>query len=151
MQHLSQPTPELLAKGKEIYNAQCSVCHGAQGKGDGPAGASLQPPARNFTSGEWKFGGGPLAVFQTITKGSLGTSMVGFGHLSLEDRWGLAHYVRSFTPNPPPDDPKVWENLSGALKTPQPEKPERRTSVEFAIEQIIKEAEQTKKKEADQP
>lgn len=52
---------------------------------------------------------------------------------------------------PTPEDPKVQENLSGEPKTPQTEKPERRTSVEFAIEQIIKEAGQTQKKEADQP
>ncbi len=38
-----------LAGGKKTYQTFCFTCHGAKGKGDGPAGASLKPKPRNFT------------------------------------------------------------------------------------------------------
>lgn len=34
------------------YQMFCASCHGAQGKGDGPAGAALDPKPRNFVA--WK-------------------------------------------------------------------------------------------------
>lgn len=37
------------AKGKEIYAANCSSCHGDTGKGDGPAGAALDPKPRDLS------------------------------------------------------------------------------------------------------
>jgi high-affinity iron transporter len=42
------------AKGKSIYQSKCVTCHGAEGKGDGPIGAKLKPPAGNFSSPESK-------------------------------------------------------------------------------------------------
>ena len=35
-------------KGKKLYNQMCAVCHGAKGKGDGVAGAALNPKPTNF-------------------------------------------------------------------------------------------------------
>ena len=42
------------AKGKAIYEKYCMACHGSQGKGDGPAGKMLKPPAANLISAESK-------------------------------------------------------------------------------------------------
>jgi len=42
------------AKGKATFQAKCVTCHGAEGKGDGPVGKALKPPAGNFTSAESK-------------------------------------------------------------------------------------------------
>lgn len=42
------------AKGKPIFQAKCVTCHGPYGKGDGPLGKMLKPPAANFTSAESK-------------------------------------------------------------------------------------------------
>jgi mono/diheme cytochrome c family protein len=36
---------ESLANGKELFEQHCASCHGLEGLGDGPAGASLDPPA----------------------------------------------------------------------------------------------------------
>ena len=43
------------AAGKTIFTANCASCHGDSGKGDGPVGAALQPPPRDFTVGDFKF------------------------------------------------------------------------------------------------
>ena len=43
------------AKGKVLFETNCASCHGTSGKGDGPVGAALQPPPRDFTVGEFKF------------------------------------------------------------------------------------------------
>jgi mono/diheme cytochrome c family protein len=36
-------------QGKGIYTNNCQICHGANGKGDGPAAASFSPRPANFT------------------------------------------------------------------------------------------------------
>ena len=35
--------------GKEMYIVYCGACHGAQGKGDGPAAAALKAPPTDLT------------------------------------------------------------------------------------------------------
>ena len=42
------------AKGKELFAANCSSCHGMTGKGDGPVGAALPTPPRDFSVGAFK-------------------------------------------------------------------------------------------------
>ena len=41
--------------GKATFTTLCVSCHGAGGKGDGPVGAMLQPPPRDFTQADFKF------------------------------------------------------------------------------------------------
>ena len=43
------------AAGKALFEANCASCHGTSGKGDGPVGAALNPPPRDFTVGAFKF------------------------------------------------------------------------------------------------
>ena len=94
-----------ISKGKKVYAQNCAVCHGPEGKGDGAAGASLNPKPRNLVEGKWTKGGSSKDLFLTLTNGIAGGSMVAFAHLSKEDRWALVHYIRSITQN------KVEENL----------------------------------------
>lgn len=87
-------TPELIVKGKALYETYCSVCHGDKGMGDGPGGVSLNPQPRNFTSAaNWKNGPSPFAILNTLKKGITGSSMVAFDLPAL-DQWALVHYVR---------------------------------------------------------
>ena len=38
------------AKGESVFKNFCVMCHGPQGKGDGPAAKGLTPPPANLTS-----------------------------------------------------------------------------------------------------
>lgn len=90
-------TANLVSHGAKIYQAQCALCHGAKGLGDGTPG--LIPPPRDLVEGKWRLGGTPQALFSTLQKGIEGGSMVSFKHLPKLDRWALVHYVRSITQN----------------------------------------------------
>jgi mono/diheme cytochrome c family protein len=112
---LIQHTPEQIAKGKTLFAVNCASCHGPLGKGDGPASTALNPKPRDFTSGYWRYGGGEARVVETITQGSPGTAMASFSSLPIEDRFALAHYVRSLGPKLEPDKPEdlAWLGPTG--------------------------------------
>jgi caa(3)-type oxidase subunit IV len=93
-------SPELIAHGKEVFQAQCVVCHGADGHGDGPASGALNPKPRNFHEEQgWKNGRKISDVFGTLKNGL--NSMPSFATLSQDDRWSVAHYILSLGPTPP--------------------------------------------------
>jgi mono/diheme cytochrome c family protein len=89
-------TPALLEKGKASYSTNCLACHGEKGEGNGPAGAYLLPKPRNFVAEPFKKGNKPEEVFQTISTGLQGSTMVSFARLPEEERWALAYYVLNF-------------------------------------------------------
>jgi mono/diheme cytochrome c family protein len=54
--HLGYPGTLLAgdsATGRALYQQYCSTCHGAQGKGDGPAASALNPKPRDHTDGRY--------------------------------------------------------------------------------------------------
>jgi mono/diheme cytochrome c family protein len=67
------------AKGKGVYDTRCSFCHGSSGKGDGPAGAALQPRPTNFTDPAFWKTASPEIIKLVIVNGKPGTAMVPFG------------------------------------------------------------------------
>lgn len=99
---------KVAAYGATVFKANCAVCHGDGGMGDGPAGKSLQPPPRNLVEGKWKAGGDSISLFNTIKNGlqvdGKPTAMAPFGHLPVKDRWALVQYIHSITKNKVPDN-----------------------------------------------
>ena len=45
-----------LAEGKKTFEANCVLCHGAAGKGDGAGAAALNPKPRNLTDVKYMSG-----------------------------------------------------------------------------------------------
>lgn len=58
--------------GKDLFGHYCAVCHGIDGKGNGPAAAALKRPPNDLTQLSRKNGGKfpTLAVKMSITGGS---------------------------------------------------------------------------------
>lgn len=98
-------TPQLLSEGEKLYKSNCSSCHGETGAGGGPASAGLNPAPRNFTSLEgWKNGAKLSGIYTTLQEGIPGSAMVSYDYLLPEQKFALAHYIRTtFVPNPPED------------------------------------------------
>ena len=58
-----------LQTGKDLYDAKCMLCHGANGRGDGPAAAAFTPKPANFTSPSFWKDKTPEKIASIITKG----------------------------------------------------------------------------------
>lgn len=95
---------EIISRGKELYqNAKCWECHGQAGRGDGPNAPTLKDDlgnaikAANLRQG-WRLKGGREAreIFLRLSTGLDGTPMPSYADsLNEEERWALAHYVKS--------------------------------------------------------
>jgi mono/diheme cytochrome c family protein len=84
-------------KGKATYERLCVTCHGAQGKGDGPASKMLMPPPADLTSPKIKSKpDGDL--LQAVQNGRPPTTMPAFkGQLSEQEIHNVLAYVRSLS------------------------------------------------------
>ena len=98
---LPADTPSL-ARGAEVYAANCSSCHGAFGKGDGPAAIGLDPAPTNLTRTGTLADQSPLDYYRRITIGVVGTAMPSFeNRLPAQDRWAAALYATLLRLPPP--------------------------------------------------
>lgn len=96
LKQLFTATPEAVARGQQLFNTDCVVCHGAAGKGDGAAAVALTPRPRNLTSPQgWTAGYTIAGIYTTLTEGIKGTGMAAFDAVPPVDRFALAHYVQS--------------------------------------------------------
>ena len=80
---------------KQLYQQNCSACHGAMGQGDGTLAASLDPTPTNFTDRDRAMNRSLIGLYDAITNGIEGTAMVALSHLDEKQRWSLAFYAGS--------------------------------------------------------
>jgi len=89
-----------IAKGKALFEGKgtCFNCHGKEGKGDGPAGAILNPSPRDFTNCKFHKKRKDGELFWVIKNGSAGTGMVSLipAAITEEEAWTIINYERSF-------------------------------------------------------
>ena len=56
-------------QGKSVYDDKCAICHGRNGKGDGPLGVSFSPSPTNFTDPSFWQGRVNEKIRETIENG----------------------------------------------------------------------------------
>jgi putative heme-binding domain-containing protein len=78
-------TPEEIARGRTLFEAQCAYCHGTDG--DGGRGANLaRPTLRRAATDE--------ALFRVVNRGIPGTGMPG-NAMSARETWQVVAFVRT--------------------------------------------------------
>lgn len=87
-------------RGQALFLTECAACHGEQGGGDGPAAGHLRIKPRDFLHERLRLRSTASGVmptrrdiFNTLTRGMPGTSMIPFAFLPEEDRWLLTDHV----------------------------------------------------------
>jgi len=90
-------TAASIVRGGDLYRQHCLSCHGAGGRGDGPAATSITPRPADLT-------GRRIAdhtagdLFWWVTHGVSGTPKHTFGNrLSSEQRWDIVNFVRTLS------------------------------------------------------
>ena len=120
--HILPASPELARLGKRTYARQCAACHGPEGRGDGNASYLLNPKPRDFVAAQyrlvstWERVPTDEDLFHTISRGMPGSAMPSWAHLPEKTRWGLVHYVKSFSREPlvvEPTTPSPGEGEAG--------------------------------------
>lgn len=91
-------TPASIARGRQIYVTNCASCHGLTGRGDGPAGARLDPRPADFRV-HMAAGHTDAQLFNWIANGVDGTAMPGWGKVLTRDEIGsVLNFIRTFAP-----------------------------------------------------
>ena len=88
-----------LAKGKEVYQNHCTVCHGVSGMGDGPvsgAGEKQGPFAGVWpiSTANGQSDGYIYNLIRVGNGGQAGYRMPAYANIPDLDRWHLVNYVR---------------------------------------------------------
>lgn len=90
------------AEAQQMFSTLCATCHGADGTGNGPAAASLDPKPRNYTDAEWQASVTDDDLKKIILEGgqAVGKSAMMPGQPQLKDRpevvSELVAIIRSF-------------------------------------------------------
>jgi len=83
-----------LARGAELFQNNCSVCHGHGGKGDGTVASFLHNKPADLTSPAVQFLSDG-AIFLTITNGIPGYMPSLNENLTARERWDVVNFVRT--------------------------------------------------------
>lgn len=110
-------TPKSVEKGQEIYNTYCFVCHGMEGKGDGPVIKRGFYPL-NLTS-PGVIGRTNGYIYAYIRYGGKVMMPSYRESITAEEAWDVVNYVRKLQGNP---------------KT-EPDKPEEKNTAEESVQE----------------
>ncbi len=104
------------ASGEAIYRAWCLECHGAEGRGDGPAAERMLPRPRDFVGARYQIrttASGELPtdddLMRVMRDGLPGTAMPGWPNLGDQEKRDVLAFVKSFSPFFERETPEVLQ------------------------------------------
>jgi mono/diheme cytochrome c family protein len=86
-------TPALVVRGEERFKAFCTPCHGLTGRGDGTVVSRGFPAPPSYYEERLR-AYAPEQIVRVITHGA-GRMYPYADRISPEDRWAIAHYVKT--------------------------------------------------------
>lgn len=100
------PEPTSIERGKEMYEQECSGCHGLNGDGQGVLASTLTPRPRDFTRALYRYRSTPTGQLpsdadlqRTVRNGLAGSGMPAFrAVLSESDIRNVVAYIKQFSP-----------------------------------------------------
>lgn len=88
-------TQESLAIGERTFIERCQVCHGREGRGDGPAAIALNPRPADLRT-HMAAGHSDGELFTWLSYGLRGSAMPAFNdQLTDEERWHVINFIRT--------------------------------------------------------
>src|SRR4051794_7004067 len=88
------------ARGKVLFERNCSVCHGVDGRANAPVSQLLTPPPRNFTDPVEMGRVTTDRMYRAIKEGRPGTAMAPWSTVLSELEIGdVIDYIRGFAPS----------------------------------------------------
>ena len=112
LERLKKPSDEDLADAQKLYNSNCMVCHGQEGRGDGAAAENQSTPPGDFhNKAAWKKGYLMTQIFASLASDFHQTALPSIKQLSDADKVKLAHYLRSFLDNPELDSDEQLKSI----------------------------------------
>ncbi len=100
------------ARGREVYAANCALCHGADGAGQKADGATVFPPLWGGRSYNWGAGMSNINNAAGFIKANMPFSQG--GKLTDQQAWDVAAYIDS---KPRPQDPRYAGSVEQTRKT----------------------------------
>ena len=92
LQNPTPDTPETIDRGRGLFLANCAICHGPRGLGDGPQAFLLQPRPVNLQLHVPQHA--PGEIYYWISEGVAGTQMPAWKEtLSETQRWEIVRFL----------------------------------------------------------
>jgi mono/diheme cytochrome c family protein len=111
-----------LINGAQIFGGEqgCWLCHGSEGKGNGPSTAAIQCPLIDFTAVDSSRSKALTAWFAIVTNGNNGGETCPMppwkGRLNEQQRWDVTNYIYSlhYTPDQLVQGKTLWQENCAA-------------------------------------
>jgi mono/diheme cytochrome c family protein len=113
--------PKMIARGKEIFERKCVLCHGEKGDGKGPGSANLSLKPADLTDARMVADMPGNYWFWRVSEGGLvepfkakGSAMPAWkGELSVSDRWAVIAYAHTLSGHTGPHIPREHPGMGG--------------------------------------